>query len=139
MKFYKVNRREIYGKRIGNSLADVHRSSPIFKAEYVKTDDELNVFSIHGQPIWRDRFSYHQMLQLQLCHKDLELFVECEDPGKKQVSNIKYQVVTRDYDGCSVVETHDSVKAATERCGYLNEVSPEYHEVHVEFDYEWEN
>ncbi|CAL1777647.1 hypothetical protein vBAbaMPhT2_036 [Acinetobacter phage vB_AbaM_PhT2] len=138
-KCYKVINQNIVGKVLGNSLRETLPIHQICKEEYIKIFSDGRVTNMYDVPIWRMRYQYHENRLLILSKDDLELFEECADPGTKKVSNIKYQVVTHDYDGCLVVETHDSAETAAKRCGYLNEVSPEYHEVHVEFDYEWEN
>lgn len=138
-KFFKVNHADILGKVVGNSLAKVHGISPIFKQSFVIINEDGFVFSIYNTPIWRDRFSYHQKLQLQISKDDLKYFTECPNPGKKQVSNIKYVVDLVDYGERYDVKTFDTLEEATEHCGLLNDSTSDYYEVRVEFDYEWSN
>ncbi|QQO96748.1 hypothetical protein CPT_Melin_047 [Acinetobacter phage Melin] len=139
MKFYRVNQNKIIGITLGNSTAPTFDTNPICNNRFVKVNEDGKVFTINDTPVLRNRLAGQKKSQLILSAKDLELFTECSDPGNKAVSNIEYHVVARDYDGYYIVERHKDVMTATQRCGILNDSTSEYHEVHVEFDYEWEN
>ncbi len=140
MKFYKVNPEKLFGKVFGNSTMKTQSSSPIIREEYIKVNVDGKVWNYFDKPVF---INQHARLsprkQLVLTEKDLnEFFIECEDPGPKTISNIRFVVGKVDYENFNEVKSFDNVEDAVRSCqNFIDTDWGECYEVRVEYDVEW--
>lgn len=142
MKFYKLIRNKVQQDRIiGNSTLRMYSSAPLLTETYLKISDDGLVWTAFGKPIPTSRHAHQAWQQLAVSPEEIsELFVECEDPGQKVISNITFVVGRVDYEDFYDIDTFDNVEDATRFCQDQIDNDPgEFYEVRVEFDAAWEN
>lgn len=140
MKFYKVNPEKLVGETLGNSTMPTYNYSPICREEYIKVSSDGATWTGFNKPIWSSRRMKEDRSQLFITSQELaEFFDECEDPGPKTISNIKFVVGTVNYENFDEVESFTDATEAVHVCQNFNDTDPnEYYEVRVEFDAKWE-
>lgn len=139
MKFYKVISSNIHHRVIGNSTIPLKTHSPIMNKEYIKVNEYGLVWTTFGQKLFRSKKFSEYPEQLILSEEELKtLFVECENPGEKVISNIKFIVgIANGF--FEDDESFDNVEDATRFCQNKNDTDHnECYQVRVEFDANWE-
>lgn len=135
MKFYQVKQNELIGVTLGNSTRSNGASSPIVNQQYVKIDEAGIVFNLYDNLIPRTRSAGHSHQWLIINQDEIKkYFVECEDPGPKKITNIKFTVIEHDYENVYDIETFDDHMSAIALCVKLNDTTSSSYSVKVEYD-----
>ncbi len=139
MNTYKVIVENIRGKIIGNSSVATTDRSPISNSGYINVDKSGAVWSLYDDPIYKSISVGETPAQLILTNEELEtLFIACDEPVLKKISNITYVIESVGGDGAYFGEFDNVIDAASE-CQRLNETSKYTdYEVKVQFDADWE-
>lgn len=134
MKFYQVKQKDLVGVTLGNSTRSNGASSPIVNQQYVKIDEAGNVFNLYDNLIRRAHSAGHAHQWLKITQDEIEkYFVECEDPGPKKISNVKFVVIEHDYEDTYDIESFDDHMAAIALCVKLNDSTSSSYSVKVEY------